>query len=93
MIACLSVGLALWKAFAQRDIFSTLLIAENGTLLPDGPREVASMADHGRAGTGDLRETIDLRCKTADTMSYNTLIVAGDGVCLSRLDLLTRYLD
>ena len=93
MIACLSVRLALWKAFAQRNIFSNLLIAEDGTLLPDRPREVASVADHGRTGTGDLRETIYLRCKTADTMSYNTLIVAGDGVCLSGLDLLTRHLD
>ena len=47
VVACLSVRLALWKAFAQRNIFSTLLIAEDGTLLPDGPREVTSVADHG----------------------------------------------
>ena len=60
VVACLSVRLALWKTFSKRNIFSTLLIAEDGTLLPDGPREVASMADHGRTGTGDLRETIDL---------------------------------
>ena len=60
VVACLSVRLALWKTFTQRNIFSTLLIAEDGTLLPDGPREVASVADHSRARAGDLRETVDL---------------------------------
>ena len=59
VIASLSVRLALLKAFAHRDSFSTLLIAEDSSLLPDRPRKVASLADHSRARAGDLRETID----------------------------------
>ena len=43
------------RALAQRDVRSALFRGEHRASLPDGLRKLASVADHGRAGTRDLR--------------------------------------